>query len=101
MALEHGATAVHLFCRREAVAATPVIGARFFPGAIDNFPQLPDATRWLHAVRFFRAGSMPTTDAIERAVKFPNFHLHLGAPWTNAVERAGQAETTITHHVGN
>ena len=28
LALEHGAAAVHLFCRRDAVAATPVIGAR-------------------------------------------------------------------------
>ncbi len=95
VALEHGAAAVHLFCRRETVAATPVIGARFFAGAIDNYHSLPDADRWLHAVRFFRAGSMPTTDAIERAVKFPNFHLHLAAPWTNATERDGQAETSI------
>ncbi len=95
VALEHGARAVHLFCRRETVAAIPVIGARFFPGAIDNFPRLPDATKWLHAVRFFRAGSMPTTDAIERAVRFPDFHLHLAAPWTNAVERDGHVETTI------
>jgi cation diffusion facilitator CzcD-associated flavoprotein CzcO len=95
VALEHGAAAVHLFCRRDAVAATPVIGARFFPGAIDNFPSLPDAVKWLHAVRYFRAGSMPTTDAIERAVKHPNFHLHLGAPWSNAAERDGQVETAI------
>ncbi len=95
VALEHGAADVHLFCRREAVAATPVIGARFFAGAIDNFHHLPDADRWHHAVRFFRAGSMPTTDAIERAVKFPNFHLHLASPWSNAVERDGQVETTI------
>jgi hypothetical protein len=28
-------------------------------------------------------------------VKFPNFHLHLAAPWTNAAERDGQVETTI------
>jgi cation diffusion facilitator CzcD-associated flavoprotein CzcO len=95
VALEHGAAAVHLFCRRDAVAATPVIGARFFPGAIDHFHQLPDADRWHHAVRYFRAGSMPTTDAIERAVKFPNFHLHLAAPWNNAAERDGHVETTI------
>ena len=95
VALEQGAAAVHLFCRRAAVAATPVIGARFFAGAIDNYHQLSDADRWLHAVRFFRAGSMPTTDAIERAVKFPNFHLHLAAPWTDAVERDGHAVTTI------
>jgi len=95
VALENGAAAVHLFCRRDAVAATPVIGARFFAGAIDNYHALPDADRWSHAVRFFRAGSMPTTDAIERAVAFPHFHLHLSAPWTNAAEKDGQVETTI------
>jgi len=95
VALEHGAAEVHLFCRREAVAATPVIGARFFAGAIDNYVQLPDADRWHHAVRFFRAGSMPTNDAIERAVNFPNFHLHLSAPWSHVAERDGHAETTI------
>jgi cation diffusion facilitator CzcD-associated flavoprotein CzcO len=95
VALEHGASAVHLFCRRDTPAAIPVIGARFFPGAIDNFHRLPDADRWLHAIRFFRAGSMPTNDAIERVVKYPNFHLHLAAPWRNAAERDGQIETTI------
>jgi cation diffusion facilitator CzcD-associated flavoprotein CzcO len=95
VALEQGAAAVHLFCRRSEIAAIPVIGARFFAGAIDNYHQLPDADRWKHAIRFLRAGSMPTTDAIERAVKFPNFHLHLAAPWTNATERDGQVETTI------
>ena len=95
VALEHGAAAVHLFCRRDALAATPVVGARFCPGAIDNYYQLPDADRWHHAVRFFRAGSMTTNDAIERTVAFPNFHLHLAAPWSNATERDGHAETTI------
>jgi hypothetical protein len=44
---------------------------------------------------FFRAGSMPTTDAIERAVRFPNFHLHLAAPWHEAAVRDGRVETTI------
>ena len=38
---------------------------------------------------------MTTTDAIARTVKFPSFHLHLAAPWTNTSERDGQVETTI------
>jgi hypothetical protein len=28
-------------------------------------------------------------------VKFPNFHLHLSAPWSDAAERDGQIETAI------
>jgi cation diffusion facilitator CzcD-associated flavoprotein CzcO len=97
VALEHGAAAVHLFCRRDALPAVPEVAARFFPGAIDNYHRLPDADRWGHAVRFFRAGSMPTTDAIARAVAFDRFHLHLSAPWTNAVERGDHVETMIGH----
>jgi FAD-dependent urate hydroxylase len=95
VALEHGAAAVHLFARRDTIAATPVTRSRGFPGAYDNYHQLPDADRWHQATRFFRSGSTPTTDAIERTVKFPNFHLHLSAPWTNATERDGKVETTI------
>ena len=95
VALEHGASEVHLFARRDAIAAIPITRSRGFPGAYDNFYQLPDADRWHQAIRFFGAGSTPTTDAIERTVRFPNFHLHLSAPWTDATERNGQVETTI------
>ena len=94
VALENGAAEVHLFARRDTVAAIPITRSRGFPGAYDNYHQLPDADRWHQAIRFFGAGSTPTTDAIERTVRFPNFHLHLSAPWTNASER-GQIETTI------
>jgi cation diffusion facilitator CzcD-associated flavoprotein CzcO len=89
VALEHGAAEVHLFARRDTIAATPITRSRGFPGAYDNYHQLPDADRWHQAIRFRRAGSTPTTDAIERTVKFPNFHLHLSAPWTNAAATHG------------
>jgi cation diffusion facilitator CzcD-associated flavoprotein CzcO len=95
VALENGAADVHLFARRDAIAAIPITRSRGFPGAYDNYHQLPDADRWHQAIRFFRFGSTPTTDAIERAVRFANFHLHLSAPWTHAAERNGKAETTI------
>ncbi len=94
VALEQKAEAVHLFARRATIAAIPITRSRGFPGAYDNFYQLPDADRWHQAIRFRRAGSTPTTDAIERTVKFPNFHLHLSAPWSNATVNNG-VETTI------
>jgi len=84
VALETGAAAVHLFARRPAIAAVPITRSRGYAGAYDNYAALPDATRWEQALRFRRAGSTPTTDAIERAVAFANFHLHLGAPWDAA-----------------
>ncbi|MBC9876554.1 NAD(P)/FAD-dependent oxidoreductase [Bradyrhizobium sp. INPA01-394B] len=84
VALEAGARAVHLFARRDRLASEPVIRTRGYPGAYDNYAALPDAVRWHQAIRFRRAGSTPPPDAIARAVKFPNFHLHLAAPWTSA-----------------
>lgn len=84
VALEAGAREVHLFARRDRLASEPVIRTRGYPGACDNYGSLPDALRWHQAIRFRRAGSTPPPDAVARAVKFPNFHLHLSAPWTSA-----------------
>ncbi len=84
VALENGAREVHLFARRNKLAALPVIRLRLYPGAYDNYGSLPDAVRWQQAVRFRREGSTPPADSISRATRFPYFHLHLGAPWTSA-----------------
>jgi FAD-dependent urate hydroxylase len=84
VALENGAAAVHLFARRSDIASVPITRVRGYPGAYDNYRQLPDAMRWHQAIRFRRFGSTPTTDAIERTVAFPQFHLHLAAPWHTA-----------------
>ncbi|MGL4290579.1 MAG: SidA/IucD/PvdA family monooxygenase, partial [Phreatobacter sp.] len=84
VALEAGAADVRLFSRRDKIAALPVIRARGYPGAYDNYAHLPDAVRWHQAIRYRRAGSTPPADAIERVLKFPNFRLHLAAPWTAA-----------------
>jgi len=84
VALESGAAAVHLFARRNTIASVPITRSRGYPGAYDNYDRLPDAVRWHQAIRFRRAGSTPTIDAIQRAVAFPNFHLHLAAPWESA-----------------
>jgi cation diffusion facilitator CzcD-associated flavoprotein CzcO len=81
VALESGAREVHLFARRKSLAALPVIRLRLYPGAYDNFGALPDAVRWQQALRFRRDGSTPPADSIARVTRFPDFHLHLGAPW--------------------
>jgi FAD-dependent urate hydroxylase len=81
VALETGAAAVDLFARRRALASVPVARARGYPGAYDNYPDLPDGVRWQQALRFRRAGSTAPPDAIERVLRFPNFRLHLAAPW--------------------
>lgn len=63
---------------------------RGYPGAYDNFGDLPDDVRWHQAIRFRRAGSTAPADAIERVLRFPNFHLHLAAPWLSARQEAGR-----------
>lgn len=83
-ALEAGAAAVHLFARREHIAATPVARIRGYPGLYDNYHGLPDALRWEQALRYRRAGSTPPPDALERVLRFAQFHLHLAAPWQAA-----------------
>ena len=90
VALENGAASVHLFARRPTIASVPVTRVRGYPGAYDNYRQLPDAIRWHQAIRFRQAGSTPTIDAIQRAVAFANFHLHLGAPWHEAYVEGAQ-----------
>jgi len=90
VALEAGAKSVHLFARRPQLAATPINRVRGYPGAYDNYYALPDAVRWHQAVRYRRAGSTPPQDAIERVLKFDNFHLHVAAPWRSAREEDGR-----------
>lgn len=95
VALEAGAKAVHLFARREAISSIPINRVRDYPGAYDNYPQIPDAVRWFQAWRFRQLGSTPPADAIERVLAFPNFHLHLSAPWSTAHEQNGRIVTQV------
>jgi cation diffusion facilitator CzcD-associated flavoprotein CzcO len=95
VALETGAASVHLFARRPTLAATPISRVRGFPGSYDNYHHLPDAIRWHQAIRYRRAGSTAPQDAIERVLRFPDFHLHLGAPWEKASEAGGEIATEI------
>ncbi|HMN78404.1 MAG TPA: NAD(P)/FAD-dependent oxidoreductase [Burkholderiaceae bacterium] len=94
VALESGAAAVHLYARRDHLAATPVIRARGYPGIFDNYRALPDATRWHHAVRFRRLGSTAPVDSIRRVTAWPGFHLHLGTVWTDARVEDGKVIAT-------
>jgi cation diffusion facilitator CzcD-associated flavoprotein CzcO len=90
VALETGAKSVRLFARRAQLAATPINRVRGYPGAYDNYYALPDAVRWHQAIRYRRAGSTAPQDAIDRVLRFHNFHLHLAAPWLSAQEEAGR-----------
>jgi cation diffusion facilitator CzcD-associated flavoprotein CzcO len=100
VALEAGAGSVHLFARRPVLAATPINRARGYPGAYDNYTELPDAVRWHQAIRYRRAGSTAPADAIQRVLKFPNFHLHLAAPWVAARQEADEIIAEVAEVAG-
>lgn len=95
VALESGAAAVHLFSRRDTLAATPVAKPRGYPGVYDHYHALPDALRWQTALHYRRSGANPPADSVARVLGFPHFHLHLGAPWTAARLEEGKVATTI------
>ncbi|MGF6771760.1 cation diffusion facilitator CzcD-associated flavoprotein CzcO [Paraburkholderia sp. GAS199] len=96
-ALEAGAGSVHLFVRRTTLAAVPVSRARAYPGAYDNYFDLPDALRWSQALRFKRSGSTAPLDSIQRVTRFPNFHLHTGAQWQSAHEANGRIVAQVSY----
>jgi hypothetical protein len=72
-----------------------VARARGYPGFYDNYLSLPDATRWHHPARYRRLGTTPPPDSVQRVMKFPNFHLHLGAPWSEAQVKAEQVLASV------
>ena len=90
VALEEGAASVNLFARRPSLAAMPISRVKGYPGAYDNYGDLPDDVRWHQAIRFRRAGSTAPADAIERVMRFANFRLHLAAPWEGAAAEDGE-----------
>jgi cation diffusion facilitator CzcD-associated flavoprotein CzcO len=83
-ALEHGAAAVHLFCRR----ATPQVIQPYrwltFAGFLRHLSDLDDTWRWrfMRTVLGMREGFPQAT--YDRCAAHPNFILHQGAPWHGA-----------------
>jgi cation diffusion facilitator CzcD-associated flavoprotein CzcO len=90
MALEHGAAAVNLYCRR---AELPVINPNRwieFAGFLRHFADLDDAMKWRFMKLIFDMNQPPPQDAFKRCTRFANFTLHLGSP-IEGVAFAGDA----------
>jgi cation diffusion facilitator CzcD-associated flavoprotein CzcO len=77
VALEAGAASVHMLCRKPAIPTLQVNQPRGYPGAADNYPELPDAVRWTLFNRVSRGGTPPPTDSVLRVIEAPNFHIYL------------------------
>jgi FAD-dependent urate hydroxylase len=99
VALESGATEVHLFSRRAyidyqapaapaaaassaaqsrpAAAPAPAPADRGYPNVLELAYQLPDVVRWRNFLLGDRRVASVPLDSIERAVAFNGFHIHL------------------------
>lgn len=99
-ALEAGAAEVHLFNRRDYIEyqggppRPPVPGAitdRGHSGPLELAYELPDIVRWRNFLLGERRVASVPIDSLERAVRFPNFRIHLGTSLTDvALERSGR-----------
>jgi FAD-dependent urate hydroxylase len=89
-ALERDAAEVHMFCRRADLPRAGRIPLTFFPG-FDSFALLSDAERWSTARRLGELGAVVPVESITRATRFPNFYIHLNAPWDETATEDGLA----------
>jgi FAD-dependent urate hydroxylase len=80
MALEAGAAAVHLLCRRAQIQLVQPYRWLTFRGFLQHFSELDDAWRWrfMRAILELREGFPQAT--YERCARHAAFHLHQGAP---------------------
>ena len=80
-ALTDGATGVDLFMRRPTLPMLDLAREMEHGGGLDHAHELSDATKW--ALSRFMSGlsQSPAEHHFLKAWSFPNFRLHLGAPW--------------------
>ncbi len=88
-AIEAGAAAVHLFCRRADIQVIQPYRWLTFRGFLRHFCDLDDAWRWrfMRAILEMREGFPQAT--YDRCACHKNFHLHEGAP-IEAAREAGR-----------
>ncbi len=94
-ALEAGAAAVDVFCRRERPQLIQSYRWLTFAGFLRHLGDLDDAWRWrfMAAILGRREGfPQPTWD---RCARWPNFHLHTGSPIEDAHPFGDGVELTI------
>jgi cation diffusion facilitator CzcD-associated flavoprotein CzcO len=83
-ALEHGASRVDMFIRRDAVPLINPFRALESAGFWRNFADLDDATRWRFMHRLLSFPMPPPQDSVDRVVRHANAAVHFGAPVLDA-----------------
>ncbi len=77
MALENGATSVHLFARRNKLPTVNPNRWMEFAGFLRHFGDLDDAHKWRFMKIIFDMNQPPPQDTFDRCVRHGNFLVHL------------------------
>jgi xanthine/CO dehydrogenase XdhC/CoxF family maturation factor/cation diffusion facilitator CzcD-associated flavoprotein CzcO len=83
VALEHGASAVHMFFRRPSLVNVNAYRWAEFVGFLRHMGDLPDADKWRFISQILRMGQLPPTDTFARATQHAAFQLKAGTGWTS------------------
>ena len=84
VALESGAAAVDMYCRRPALPQVNKSRGATNPGYFEGWSALPPATRWKLLVWLHDERSPPPHESVHRVLKQPGFRLHFSAAITAA-----------------
>jgi len=78
-ALEAGAKSVTILARSQGLPRTEVLDWSNFSGFLNHYADLDDISRYRFARRMFAFKTPPTTEMFERAMRFPECELVMGA----------------------
>jgi cation diffusion facilitator CzcD-associated flavoprotein CzcO len=88
MALEAGAAEVHLFCRRAEPMVIQPYRWLTFAGFLRHMHEMPDEWRWRFMAHVLGLREGFPQDTYDRVMRFPQFRMHVGRPWTDAAVTA-------------
>lgn len=84
VALEHGAAAVDMYCRRATLPQVNKSRGATNPGYFEGWSALPPDERWKLMVWLHDERSPPPHESVHRVLKHPGFRLHLATPIAGA-----------------
>ena len=93
-ALTIGVGSVDVFCRRSEIPQVNPILFMEQSGVVPRFCDLDDPLKYQVISSFIQRAQPPTNDTFTRSAAWPNFTLHLGAPWDQVGETDRGVEVT-------
>ena len=93
-ALNAGVGSVAVFCRRSEIPRVNPIRFMEQSGIVPRFCDLDDALKYQVISSFMQRAQPPTNDTFTRSAAWPNFSLHLGAPWDTVRDTERGVEVT-------